>query len=99
MSVTFGKIDLLVSQADQEGKTLAEILTRGLSSKDLDRLQKEVNERIRENYASIASFMSDVEAPSIPDFASMTEEQLTDFEKDVLFALSDDRVADVLLEA
>lgn len=99
MSVTFAKIDLLVSQADQDGKTLAEILTRGLSSKELDRLQREVTERIRANYASIASFMSDVEVPSIPDFASMTEEQLTDFEKEVLFALSDDSLADVTSEA
>jgi len=99
MSVTFAKIDLLVSQADQEGKTLAEILTRGLSSKELDRLQREVTQRIRTNYTSIASFMSDVEVPSIPDFASMTEEQLTDFEKEFLFALPDDSLVDVTLEA
>jgi len=99
MSVTFAKIDLLVSQADQEGKTLAEILTRGLSSKELDRLQREVTQRIRANYISIASFMSDVDVPSTPDFASMTEEQLTDFEKEFLFALSDDSLADATLEA
>jgi len=97
--VIFEKIDLLVSQADQERKTLAEILSRGLSSKELDRLQREVTERIRTNYASIASYMNDVEVPSIPDFASMNDEQLTNFEKEVLFALSDDSLADVTSEA
>jgi uncharacterized protein YlaN (UPF0358 family) len=99
MSVTFANLDALVSQADQEGKTLAEILTRRLSSKELNRLQKDITKRIQANYESIASFLSDVEVPSIPDFASMTEEQLTGFEKDVQFALSDDSLADVTLEA
>lgn len=57
----------LVRQSETEGVTLAEILSRTMTSEQLDDVQAELTEELSDGYGSICDFMSDVEVPSLDD--------------------------------
>lgn len=67
MVMSYARLLKLVGQAEKEGITLAELLTRDLSSEELDSAQAGLAVDIAENYSSIEDFMDDVEVPSIDE--------------------------------
>lgn len=83
-------IDDLVSQSEELGITLAELMAQSLSSSDLDNLQASLNKELATGYKEIEDFMSDISVPSIEEILS--DEQFTppllEFEDDL--PLSDD---------
>ncbi len=79
-----------VSQAEKEGVTLAEVLTRTLSAKDLDEAQANLAEELSSNYRSIEDFMSDVSVPSIDEILSSCDESQPGQMSQSGRALSDD---------
>jgi len=64
----------LVSQAEKEGTTVAEIIARQLTVEQMDEAQAALEERLAENYRSIEKFMSDVCVPSIDEVMAMSED-------------------------
>ncbi len=80
----------LVSQAESEGVTLAEMLTRSLSSRDLDKVQDALIREMSSNYRNIEKFMSDVSVPSIDEILEMDQEELTELQLVSDHELSDD---------
>jgi Rod binding domain-containing protein len=74
-----------VSQAEKEGITLAEVLARQLSPKDLDEMEADLAEELSSNYSNIEDFMNGVSVPSI-------DEALATYQNDqsVVLRLSDD---------
>ncbi len=80
----------LVSQAESEGVTLAEMLTRSLSSRDLDKVQDALIREMSSNYRNIEEFMSDVSVPSIDEILEMDQEELTELQLVSDHELSDD---------
>ncbi|UCE80765.1 MAG: hypothetical protein JSV94_06405 [Methanobacteriota archaeon] len=79
----------LVSQAEEEGLPLAQIMARELSATEIDRLQDFLTAEMTQSYAAIADFMRDVEVPDTYDFTSMNEAQLDLLQEELMFALSD----------
>lgn len=65
----------LVSQAEKEEVTLAEVLRRTLSAKDMDKMQADLVEELSSNYRNIEDFMSDVSVPSIDEILAMSQEE------------------------
>ena len=63
-----------VSQAEKEGVTLAEVLTKTLSAKDLDKIQADLAKELSSNYMNIEDFMSEISVPSIDEILSSGEE-------------------------
>jgi hypothetical protein len=63
----------LVSQAEKEGTTVAEIIARQLTVEQMDRAQAELEEQLAENYRKIEEFMLDVCVPSIDEVMAMSE--------------------------
>ena len=57
----------LVSQAEREGITLAEVISRTLSPRDLDLIQSNLEDELSENYRKIEDFMGGVEVPSLTE--------------------------------
>ncbi len=57
----------LVSQAEEEGITLAEVISRTMTKKEMDRAQKKINTELAENYGRIGDFMSGISVPSIEE--------------------------------
>jgi hypothetical protein len=88
--MTAYSIEELVRQAESEGVTLAEVISRRLSSGDMDALETELKTRMDANYVLIEGFMQDVDVPSIPDFSNLSEQDLVKMQHDVLSALSDE---------
>ncbi|HUV60858.1 MAG TPA: hypothetical protein VMW71_01635 [Thermoplasmata archaeon] len=82
-------LDRLVSQAEHDGVTLAQIMARELSVNEIDRIQQFLRREMSENYSAIEGFMKDVEVPGTYDFSSMGEEQLTVIQEGIMDALSD----------
>ncbi len=82
-------LDRMVSQAEQEGVTLAEVVARQMSSGDMDRAQQFLHRELAENYASIEEFMNGIEVTGTFDFSSMSEEELEECQENLLSALSD----------
>ncbi|MCJ2533271.1 MAG: hypothetical protein LN411_05060 [Candidatus Thermoplasmatota archaeon] len=89
MSAMQTLLDKLVSQADQNGVTLAEIMTKELSPGDIDRMQQYLRHEMDDNYSAIEGFMQDIEVPDTYDFSSMDESELANLQVDLLEALSD----------
>ncbi len=87
------KLAELVSQAEREGVTLAEVISRTMSNADMIRAQRTLAKEMSENYCKIEDFMADVSVPSIEEVL-MTEElfpvELVDEEAE----LSDDMLLD-----
>jgi len=82
-------LDKLVSQADQNGVTLAEIMAKELSPDEIDRVQQYIRREMNDNYSAIEGFMQDIDVPGTYDFSSMGESELTNLQVNILEALSD----------
>ena len=82
-------LDKLVSQADQNGVTLAEIMAKELSPDEIDRMQQYIRREMNDNYSAIEGFMQDIDVPGTYDFSSMGESELTNLQVNILEALSD----------
>jgi len=76
--MTLSRIMELVSQAENEGITLAEMISRTMSSEQIDSAKAELSEELSLNYGNIEDFMSDVEVPSLDEIESLSEDLLTD---------------------
>jgi len=76
--MTLSRIMELVSQAENEGITLAEMISRTMSSEQIDSAKAELSDELSHNYGNIEEFMSDVEVPSLDEIESLSEDLLTD---------------------
>lgn len=86
-----------VSQAEEEGVTLAEIISRTLSAEQLNELQNGLRLEMTANHSKIEGFMSEVTVPSIEEMMAMDSLAEHDsIASNVLFEndLSDDASAD-----
>lgn len=63
----------LAGQAEKEGITLAEVISRTLDSRELDLMQAELADELSENYRNIEGFMSGIEVPSIGELMNLEE--------------------------
>jgi len=63
----------LASQAEKEGITLAEVISRTLDPRELDLMQAELADELSENYRNIEEFMSGIEVPSIGGLMNLEE--------------------------
>ena len=85
----------LVSQAEKERVTLAEMISRTMTPEQLDELQNGLRVELASNYGEIEIFMRDVRVPSLEELMGFNE--LTDSDPatgDNAFAMgvSDDTV-------
>jgi hypothetical protein len=65
----------LVSQAEKEGTTVAEIIARQLTVEQMDKAQAALEEQLAENYRKIEMFMCEVAVPSIDEVMAMSEDE------------------------
>jgi len=63
----------LAGQAEKEGITLAEVISRTLDSRELDLMQAELADELSENYRNIEGFMSGIEVPSLGELMDFEE--------------------------
>jgi hypothetical protein len=63
----------LASQAEKEGITLAEVISRTLEPRELDLMQAELADELSENYRNIEGFMGEIEVPSLGDLMDLQE--------------------------
>lgn len=63
----------LVSQSEKEGLTLAEVISRELSPREIKKLQAGLSAELAANYKNIEDFMSDVRVPSLDEILSIGE--------------------------
>jgi hypothetical protein len=63
----------LASQAEKEGITLAEVISRTLDPRELDLMQAELADELSENYRNIEGFMSGIEVASIGELMNLEE--------------------------
>ena len=63
----------LASQAEKEGITLAEVISRTLESRELDLMQAQLADELSENYRNIEDFMSGIEVPSLGELMNLEE--------------------------
>ena len=63
----------LVSQAEQEGITLAEVISRAWSPKQMERAQADLAKEMNANFRDIEGFMSEVKIPSIDEILALEE--------------------------
>ena len=82
-------LDRLVSQAEDKGVTLAEIMATELTPDEIDRMEQYLRMEMKENYLAIEGFMRDIDVPGTYDFSSMDDSQLSSLQEDLLEALSD----------
>jgi len=74
--MTLSRIIELVSQAESEGITLAEMISKSMSSEQIDVASMELAEELSNNFENIESYMSDVEVPSLEDIAALDDGSL-----------------------
>ena len=79
----------LVSQADDEGVPLAQVIARELTMDEMDSIGEHLRTEMSANYAAIEDFMRDIEVPGSYDFSSMNESQLDSLQEELMYALSD----------
>ncbi len=96
MHVSLSSLEELVSQADKEGVTLAEVIARSMTPGQMNMLQKGLAVRLSDNYMKIADFMQDVETSSMVDIEGMGIEQLVSLRNEIMHGASD---ADLRAEA
>lgn len=60
----------LVSQAEEEGITLAAMVSREMSAEEMDLAQLDLTSRLSENFSKIENFMSEVRVPSLEEILS-----------------------------
>jgi macrodomain Ter protein organizer (MatP/YcbG family) len=82
-------IEQLASQAEKEGVTLAEMISKHMSAEEIDRTQAEIHAELARNYTSIEDFMQDIESSSFLNLAVLSEEELRDLQEEVVLSLSD----------
>jgi len=63
----------LAGQAEKEGITLAEVISRTLDPRELDLMQAELADELSENYRNIEGFMSGIEVPSLGELMNLEE--------------------------
>jgi hypothetical protein len=63
----------LASQAEKEGITLAEVISRTLDPRELDLMQAELADQLSENYRNIEEFMGGIEVPSLGELMNLEE--------------------------
>jgi len=63
----------LAGQAEKEGVTLAEVISRTLDPRELDLMQAELADELSENYRNIEDFMSGIEVPSLGELMNLEE--------------------------
>ncbi|MCJ7463679.1 MAG: hypothetical protein MUO81_02950 [Thermoplasmata archaeon] len=63
----------LAGQAEKEGITLAEVISRTLDPRELDLMQAELADELSENYRNIEDFMSGIEVPSLGELMNLDE--------------------------
>lgn len=63
----------LAGQAEKEGITLAEVISKTLDQRELDLMQAELADELSENYRNIEGFMSGIEVPSIGELMNLEE--------------------------
>lgn len=63
----------LAGQAEKEGITLAEVISKTLDQRELDLIQAELADELSENYRNIEGFMSGIEVPSIGELMNLEE--------------------------
>ena len=63
----------LASQAEKDGITLAEVISRTLDPRELDLMQAELADELSENYRNIEGFMSGIEVPSLGELMNLEE--------------------------
>ena len=63
----------LASQAEKEGITLADVISKTLDPRELDLMQTELADELSENYRNIEGFMSGVEVPSLGELMNLEE--------------------------
>jgi len=63
----------LASQAEKEGITLAEVISKTLEPRELDLMQAELADELGENYRNIEGFMSSIEVPSLGELMNLEE--------------------------
>jgi len=84
----------LVSQAEKEGVTLAAMLSREMSSEEMELLQDELAMHLSDNYAKIENYMTNVSVPSMEEILARNDEDIAQIDLGVLDALSDAEEAD-----
>jgi len=63
----------LAGQAEKEGITLAEVISRTLDPRELDLMQAQLADELSKNYRNIEDFMSDIEVPSLGELMNLEE--------------------------
>jgi hypothetical protein len=69
-------VEELVSQAEKEGVTLAEMISRTLTPEQIDDMQSGLCNELASNYGKIERFMREVRVPSLDELMGLNE--LTD---------------------
>ena len=94
MRMALSHMKKLASQADDEGVTLAEKISRSMTPEEIDKMQCDLERELAANYRNIEEFMSGIDVPSIDDILSMNDEELLSLLGENIGPLSDDVAAD-----
>jgi len=89
MHVGVSSLDELVSQADREGVTLAEVIARSMTPRQMNTLQKGLTTELERNYAKISAFMEDVDISSMVEIEGMSIEELMGLRNEIMQSASD----------
>ncbi|MGQ9586767.1 MAG: hypothetical protein ACUVT7_00055 [Thermoplasmata archaeon] len=84
---------VLASQAENEGITLAEKISKTLTAKEIAKMQEDLEKELASNYRNIESYMSGVDVPSIDDLIALDDEELLDLLGERVDTSSDDSMA------
>jgi hypothetical protein len=68
--MSLSKLVELVGKAEEEGVTLAAMISTNLSPEELERARLELSMEISKSYSAIEDYMSDVEVPSLDDIVA-----------------------------
>ncbi len=80
----------LVSQAEREGVTLAAMMSKEMSSGEMELVQRDLIARLNDNYSKIESFMAEVTVPSMDRILAERDGILPDLDNNMVSALSDE---------
>lgn len=84
----------LVSQAESEGVTLAEVISRTMTNGQMQDAEAEIRSEVEMARSDIEEFMSQVEVASLDSYLAMDDDQLLDVFDDLALALSDGPLAE-----
>jgi len=83
-------LEQLVSQAEREGVTLAEVISRTMTEQQMMEAEQEIGSEVARERSDIEEFMSGIEVASLDTYLAMDDDQLLDVFEDLAFAMSDD---------